>query len=244
MNTSQSLEKSIQSKNWRSLESIIKSRSTQRKFSRTHLPTKENLEQIIEAGIYAPFPALGTNRRKNPRQFVVLKNGKPEWIELISSITKISNRVLKFTQKQTFLRLINLLTPKTYRVDNRILRESEKYARMLAQLRGDFAYFETAPFWVIIAERRHMPFMLTKIARQSMGHCLQNIWLKATELGMIVQPMSFIYKVQNNKRVCQMLGLRGRNWEMDSFLVGFPEKGLRQTRRAFNMDEDIFWRID
>jgi hypothetical protein len=230
--------------NYKSLESIIKSRSTQRKFSRTHIPTRKNLELIIEAGIYAAFPALGTNRKNNPRQFIVLKNGTPGWVELKSTMTKLNKKVYKLTQKQTLLRLINRLTPKISRVSNDILKECEKYARMMAQFRGDFAHFETAPFWIIIAEHRHMPFILTKLARQSMGHCLQNIWLRATELGMIVQPVSFVYQLQTHKRICRMLGLQGRNWEMDSFLVGFPDKGLKPTRRNFNLGKDIIWHVN
>lgn len=244
MTTRRSLDNRVLSNKNLSLESIIKTRSTQRRFSLAHLPTKENIQQIIEAGIFAPFPSLGTNRRTNPRQFIVIQNNTPEWIELIAAITKIGKKLHAFAQKQPLLRILNRFTPAPYRVDNRILKQSEKYARMLAVHRGDFAYFGTAPFWIIVAERRHMPFMLTKLARQSLGHCLQNIWLKATELGMIVQPISLIYEVQNNKQICQMLGLKGRNWEMDSFLIGFPEKGLKPARRVFNMTEDIIWYLN
>lgn len=76
-----------------------------------------------------------------------------------------------------------------------------------------------------------------------MGHCLQNIWLSVTESGMILQPVSMIYQLQTNWQASRILGLSGRNWEMDSFLVGFPDKNLKPTKRIFNMDEDIIWHL-
>ena len=147
----------------------------------------------------------------------------------------------KLARKKKLLLLLNRITPKRFRVNKKIILQLEIYARMIAQDRGDFTFFETAPYWVVIVEQRHMPIVLTKLARQSMGHCLQNIWLKATDLGMIIQPVSSIYQIQNDKDVCRMLCLEGRNWEMDSFLVGYPLKGLRPTQRKFDLNSDIKW---
>ena len=55
-----------------SLEDIIKTRSTQRKFATDMIPSKDMLKQIIEAGIFAPFPGLGTDRRQSPRRFIII----------------------------------------------------------------------------------------------------------------------------------------------------------------------------
>ena len=60
-------------------------------------------------------------------------------------------------------------------------------------------------------------------------------------MGMILQPLSFIYQLQNDKEVCRMLGLEGRNWEMDSFFVGYPIKGLQPARRKFDLNSDVIW---
>ena len=223
------------------LESIIKSRSTQRKFSVEKIPSREDIEKIIEVGIYAPFPALGTDSLTNPRKFIVIQNGTPEWESLKSIIMKNGKFLYKLARKKKLLLLLNRLTPKRHRVDKRVILELKIYARQIAEHRGHFAFFDTAPYWVVIAEQRHMPIVLTKLARQSMGHCMQNIWLRATDLGMVLQPVSSIYQIQNDKDVCRMLGLEGRNYEMDSFFVGYPIKGLQPTRRKFDLNSDVKW---
>ena len=87
------------------LETIIKTRSTQRKFSTKQIPTKEEIEKIIEAGIYAPFPGLGTDRATSPRQFIVLENGWSEWIEIKNKIVKKGKTFYKIAKKQKLLRL-------------------------------------------------------------------------------------------------------------------------------------------
>ena len=160
------------------LEVIITSRSTQRKFSVEKIPSKEDIEKIIEAGIYAAFPALGTDYVSNPRDFIVIQNGTPEWERLRSIIMKKGKFYYKLARKKKLLLLLNRLTPKRYRVNKKVISELKIFARQIAEHRGHFAFFDTAPYWVIIAEQRHMPIILTKLARQSMGHCLQNITRK------------------------------------------------------------------
>jgi nitroreductase len=226
-----------------SLEKIIKSRSTQRKFAIDPVPSKEDIQRIIEAGIFAAFPGLGTDRRKSPRSFIVIKNGTQEWKELKNIMLKTNQLFYRLSRFQRFLRILNRLTPLHRRVEKGVIKQCYIYARMAGESRGDFAHFDTAPFWIFIAERRHMPFFLTKLARQSMGHCLQNIWLMVTKLGMILQPISSVYQIQDKKRVCHILGLDKRGWEMDSFLVGFPFKKQKPTKRNYNLEKDIIWHI-
>lgn len=228
-------------KSKKSLESIITSRSTQRKFSVDKIPSKEDIEKLILAGIHAPFPALGTDSLTNPRTFIVIQNGTPEWKRLRSIVMKKGKFYYSLARKRKLLLLLNRLTPKRHRVKKKVISDLKIFARQIVEHRGHFAFFDTAPYWVVIAERRHMPIILTKLARQSMGHCLQNIWLRATDLGMILQPVSSIYQLQNDKEVCRLLGLEGRNWEMDSFFVGYHDKALQPVRRKFDLNTDVNW---
>ena len=154
---------------------------------------------------------------------------------------KSNQKFYRLPRNLWFLRIVNWLTPSNRRMDRKLLKQCHIYARMMEEWKGDFANFDTAPYWVFITERRHMPFILTKLARQSMGHCLQNIWLRATELGLIMQPISSVYQIQDKKRVLTLLDLDELGWEMASFLVGFPFKAQKPAKRKYNLDKDIKW---
>jgi nitroreductase len=53
----------------------------------------------------------------------------------------------------------------------------------------------TAPYYIIIAERKGIP----QVEQQSLAHCLQNMWLKSTELGLGFHLVSMTAEMIRNK---------------------------------------------
>ena len=59
-----------------------------------------------------------------------------------------------------------------------------------------------APYCVVVAERRGY----TPMAQQSLAHCLQNMWLKATSMGLGFQLISITTEMAHDKDFCDSLG--------------------------------------
>jgi hypothetical protein len=76
-----------------------------------------------------------------------------------------------------------------------------------------------------------------------MRHCLQNIWLLATNLGLVMHPISYVYQIQAKKRVHQILSLDNKGWELDNFLVGYPFKIQKPAELQFYLEKDAIWHL-
>lgn len=53
----------------------------------------------------------------------------------------------------------------------------------------------TAPYLIIVAERRGIP----PIEQKSLSHVMQNMWLKSTALGLGFELVSVIGRLSDNK---------------------------------------------
>jgi nitroreductase len=85
----------------------------------------------------------------------------------------------------------------------------------------------TAPFYIVIAERRGYP----PVELQSLAHCLENMWLKATALGLGFQLVSVTSQMSSDPAFCAILGLRSGEWELMGCAVGYPADELSPSIR-------------
>lgn len=189
------------------LDRIIRSRHSVRQYT-DEIPTKEMIGQIIEAGRLAPYaglPNIGTTDFR--RFFVLAKNS-------------VQTDQLKGLTVDAVKRTLSKLEP----------NDDPKMKPFLSALRGIISNgpkMGQAPWLIIIAERRGFPVR----EDQALAYCLENMWLKATALGLGIQLYSAIEDLKDDSKFCEMLGLTTGEFSFDACSVGFPIKPIADNTR-------------
>jgi hypothetical protein len=103
------------------------------------------------------------------------------------------------------------------------------FVRRLALFRdkGYVAGIGTAPYYIIVAERRGFP----PVELQSLAHCLENMWLKATALGLGFQIVSVTSQMSSNPAFCAIIGIPPGEWELMGCAVGYAADELSPSIR-------------
>ena len=86
----------------------------------------------------------------------------------------------------------------------------------------------TSPYLIIVGERRGTP----PIEQKSLSHVMQNMWLKATALGLGFELVSVIGRLGDNKDFCDILGVQTGEFGFDACAIGFPTKIVNRESRA------------
>jgi len=82
-----------------------------------------------------------------------------------------------------------------------------------------------ASVWIIVAERKGFPPAEAK----SIAHVLQNMWLKATEIGVGFMLLSLTGMLSVDARFMASLSLAKGEWEIDGCLLGLPVQPSRPS---------------
>jgi hypothetical protein len=88
----------------------------------------------------------------------------------------------------------------------------------------------TAPYYIIIAEKKGIP----PIEQQSLAHCLQNMWLKATELGLGFHLVSMTTEMIENREFCEILQITSTDYAVNGCATGVPVSGLVERTNKIN----------
>ena len=83
------------------------------------------------------------------------------------------------------------------------------------------------PYYIIVAEQMGIP----DAAGRSIAHCMQNMWLKATALGLGFQPLSITERMAEDKEFCELIGIPFEEFALDGCLVGYPEDPTQPSQR-------------
>ena len=183
-------------------DEIIKARWTCRSFT-DEVPTKEEIEAIIEAGKAAPYASIASKDVVPFRHFFVMFKDDPR-LETIRRLTAEQSAadlewLLKEEEKDAFLR---------------------ENARGLETLWGHVAEsgapVTKAPCLIVMAEWRGA----RRAERQSLAHMLENMWLKATALNLDVMILSIIESMVDNKEFCDLFGLPVGMYGFHACIIG------------------------
>jgi nitroreductase len=103
------------------------------------------------------------------------------------------------------------------------------FVRRLSMIRdaGGIPGIGTAPFYIVVAERKGYP----PVELQSLAHCLENMWLKATALDLGFQLVSITSQMSSDPAFCAVLGLTPGAWELMGCAVGYPADKLSPSIR-------------
>ncbi|AFM40043.1 nitroreductase [Desulfosporosinus acidiphilus SJ4] len=204
------------------LDEIIKARRSIRLFT-SEMPTKEDIKAIIQAGVLAPFAGLA-NTGKDGRKFIVVSRNNP-LINQLSSVVK--NRAGVFAEQ------FNAQTN-----SNPILRAQGqgflKRLEMTAQ-QGPLG-IGSAPYYIVVAEKRGIP----DVQHKSLAHCMENMWLKATALGLGFHLVTITTQMEQDNEFCNLLSLPFGEYRLDGCAIGFPAQNPPQPIRS-SIDDVTTW---
>lgn len=189
------------------IDKIIESRRSIRSF-KPEIPSEEYIKSIIRAGMLAPYAALMVNPKSDFRRFFVIKKGGKARKEIV---TLMNNQV-----KRAYLAAKEMAEK-----NPQIEKKSQTFIKMMKIMSENvLPNLEEAPYFIIVAEEKGpMP-----VEQWSIAHCLENMWLKATALGLGLQLISGTEKMSNNDEFCKILGIQPGKFGLNGCLIGYPVK--------------------
>jgi nitroreductase len=198
------------------LDQVLAERRSHRMF-RPDVPDEDEVRRIIHAGLLAPFAAAAVgNSHDYFRRFFVMRRGSASMNAaascMMGQITKMSDDL-----------------DQAMKNDNALRTKAAGFLLRLAMFRdkGYVSGIGTAPYYIVIAERKGYP----PVELQSLAHCLENMWLKATALGLGFQLVSVTSQMSSDKAFCAILGIPTGEWELMGCAVGYPADVLSPSIR-------------
>ena len=188
-------------------DNIIETRRSIR-FFKDEMPPKEFIEDIIKAGLFAPYAAQAVGGEEYFRKFIVISKDSQQ-MKKIAEITK--NKVKVMSEQ------LNAQMEK-----NPYLKEKGKSFSKRLELFADKGVLGigTAPYYIVVAEKKGMP----PVEQQSLAHCLQNMWLKATSLNLGFHLVSATAQMGEDKDFCEILGINPGEFGLNGCAVGYPKE--------------------
>ena len=197
------------------LDRILESRRSVRLFA-PDVPSKEHILKIIRAGLLAPYAAQAV-AGQDFRRFFIFQEGSPQ----LAHVAELGKRQAKRMAEQ--LR-DKLATNPSLEYQARGFVTRTKLER-LAEM--GILGIGTAPYYIVVAERRGIP----PAEQQSLAHCLENMWLKATALGLGFQLVSVTAQMGQDSEFCSVLGIPHGEFGTNGCAIGYPVERLPPVER-------------
>jgi nitroreductase len=200
----------------RFIDMVLAERRSYRMF-KPELPPRENIQRILHAGLLAPFAAAAVGTSKDYfRRFFVMEAGSAS---LNAAIPLVMAQVRTMAEG----------LEKEMKKDPRLRAQAASFAQRLAmiQKKGMVPGIGTAPYYLVVAERRGFP----PVELQSLAHCMENMWLKATALDLGFQLVSVTSQMSSNPDFCNILGIPAGEWELMGCAIGYPMDELSPSIR-------------
>jgi len=199
------------------LDVIIRARHSVRAFSAIP-PSKGAIEAIIQAGLLAPFGALAVAGKPDFRKVFVIRNSSAS-MEAVTNIIK--NRMAK--QADELEKKVGLVP---------FVQNLKRIGQQGVPGVG------SAPYFIVVGERKGMP----AIAAQSLSYCLQNMWLKATSLGIGLQLISATGQMDSDPEFCRLLSIPAGEYALDGCALGYPADNYQPASVEYpTLTKSVSW---
>ena len=201
----------------KTFDEILRLRRSIREFT-DEVPPKDLIEKIIDAGYLAPYAAQAFGSDKSFRKFYVVQRN-----------SKALSRMKTLIQEEAGNRLVELqkeLEQKPF-LENKL---SPFIKKLKAVKENGVLGVGSAPYYIIIAEKKGIP----PVEQQSLAHCLQNMWLKATELGLGFHLVSMTAEMIENREFCEILEINSVDYALNGCAIGVPKSGLVEKASKIN----------
>jgi nitroreductase len=198
------------------LDQILAERRSYRMFT-DEFPSDDAIRRIIHAGLLAPFAAVAVGDSKDYfRRFFVMKTGS---VSITAAAPLVMAEILRMTD----------ILHKEMKTNPGLREKVMRFAQRLSMIKkqGIVPGIGTAPYYIVVAERKGYP----PVELQSLAHCMQNMWLKATALGLGFQIVSVTSAMSQKPEFCNLLGIPVGEWELMGCAVGYPKEHLSPSVR-------------
>ncbi|WP_321507368.1 nitroreductase family protein [uncultured Methanoregula sp.] len=198
------------------LDQILAERRSYRVFT-AEFPPDDEIRRILHAGLLAPFAAAAVGNSKDYfRRFFVIRNGSTN-LNAIRHL--VMNHVAVMAQELEH----------GMEKDPNLRKKAGMFFQRLSAIKakGVVPGIGTAPFYIVVAERKGFP----PVELQSLAHCMENMWLKATALELGFQLVSVTSQMSGNPEFCKILGITPGEWELMGCAVGYPTDELSPSIR-------------
>ena len=181
------------------LDDILKARRSVRMFGEMQ-PDKRDINQIIQAGLIAPFASIPAKGKTDFRKIIVIPATS-------SAMTKVEISI-----RDKMPKLFDELGSSPLAINK------DKPFEIATLLFGN------APYLIIGAERKGMPSTYMADQSISLSYCMYNMWLKAISLKIGFKLVSAIVhlKLGNDKEFCTLLGIPIGEYALDACVIGYP----------------------
>ncbi|HBG5345402.1 TPA: nitroreductase family protein [Clostridioides difficile] len=193
------------------LDMLLRTRRSIRSFTK-EIPSKELIEEIIETGRLAPYAIFAVAKQKDFRHFFVISNNSLQMDKIKAILVDVIKTQISANERE---------------VKNNIALQSF-ITSLKMQVKKGVLGVGTAPYLIIVAERRGIP----AIEQKSLSHVMQNMWLKSTALGLGFELVSVIGRLSDNKDFCDILGVPTGEYGFDACAIGFPTASVTKEGRA------------
>jgi nitroreductase len=198
------------------LDQILAERRSYRLFN-TAVPEQDDIRRILHAGLLAPYAAAAVGGSKDYfRRFFVMRKGS---LSLNSAIPLVMEQVNVMAGGLT----------REMQQNPALRQKAVRFVQRLEMIRkaGRVPGVGNAPYYIVVAERKGFP----PVELQSLAHCLENMWLKATALELGFQLVSITSQMSGNAEFCTLLGIPVGEWELMGCAVGYPADELSPSIR-------------
>jgi nitroreductase len=178
------------------IRQVVGARRSIRSFADA-VPPREAVEEILAAGLAAPYAAAMAPGAVLDRRFFVLPRGGAALQAAAATIQAHAVKALGAGGVPAPLR-----------------------ARLAPVAEGRILGVGTAPYYVVVAERAGM----AAVQQQSLAHVLQNMWLMATALGLGMHLVSVTTTMSDDPGFCGILGLPVSEFALNGCALGVPEQ--------------------
>jgi nitroreductase len=207
------------------IDRVIGCRRSHRQFS-PEVPDEDDIRRIIHAGLLAPFAAAAAGTSKDYfRRFFVVRS-RTRSMKAISPLVMATVRKMQSELEAGMER------------DAVLRQKAMGFARRLEMIvkGGIVPGIGTAPYYIIAAERRGFP----QVELQSLAHCMENMWLKATAIGLAFQLVSVTSEMADNAEFCRVLAIPPGEWALMGCAVGYAQDDLSPAIRPAVEDVTVF----
>ena len=207
----------------RDFDKVIEARRTIRSFT-NEVPARALVEQVVKAGLLAPYASLAVSKGDVFRRFFVIRKGS----DIIAQVETILRAQVAVS---------SAAIDKAMAENEEFREKAAKFAAMLRSLAGGAQFgFENPPYWIIVAERKGFP----PNEARSLAHVMQSMWLKATALGLGFRLISAATQMGDNEEFCTLLGIPAGQFELDSCVIGYAKVAPEPTWRP-TIKETVTW---
>lgn len=195
------------------IDQVIASRRSIRKF-KMDSPSREVIEQILQAGLLAPYASASVSR-EDFRRFIVI----PRESSATAQVAAIMKRKAESWSKQLETKM---------QTDEFAKQHAGPFLERL-KLMGEHGMpnIGKAPYYIVVAEQRGIP----PVEHLSLAHCLQNMWLKAAALGLGMQLLSITQQLDTDKEFCDLIKIPMGEFAIDGCLIGYPDMKPAMPKR-------------